>query len=321
MKTQGAEKTNAGDNGDSTFGSVFGEGDKGGGVGDFGKSTFGDTNAVGDIFSKAGGAGGGDDRKKKMTLLGATAFAVMACLGLVWYLLQDDSASEEVAAVTPPDQAAAAAPETAGAPTEAAATDAPKTEAPAVEAPAAEEEVAATEAPQTDAPAAEISDSSSWTYDETKGGPVVKAKDGAVIEVSRSADFSDTYVTGTARNGSFRIPNPPPGEIFWREQGSQAATKITVSAAPKLQFNFSSPGTLAADGSLSWDASGAKAAFFRVELSSDAGFASPAFVFSTAKKSAQLSGTSAGRYHVRIGGYNEQAGQWQFSKGEMLEVQ
>jgi hypothetical protein len=320
MKTQGAEKTNAGEGGDSTFGSVFGEGDKGGGAGDFGKSTFGETNAVGDIFSKAGGAGGGDDKKKKMTLLGATAFAVVACLGLVWYLLQDDSASDEATSLPPADQAAAGAPATAGTPAAPETAEAPTTDAPAVEAPA-EEEVAATDAPATDAPASEVTDSSAWTYNEAKGGPVVKAKPGAVIEVSRSSNFSDSYVSGTATNGTFRIPNPPPGEIFWREQGSQSATKITVSAAPKLQFSFSSPGTVAADGALSWDASGAKAAFYRVELSADGNFASPAFVFSTSKTSAKLSGTSAGKYHVRIGGYNEQAGQWQFSKAAMVEVQ
>lgn len=319
MKTQGAEKSSPAENGDSTFGSVFGEGDKSGGVGDFGKSTFGDTNAVGDIFSKAG-AGGAEDKKKKMTLLGATAFAVLACLGLVWYLLSEDPSSDELSSAAPADQAAAsaAADPAAAEPVAAdpAATDAPataETETPAVEAPAAEE--------ATDAPAPQVGDTSSWRYDETKGGPVVDAKAGAVVEVSRSADFSAVYVSGSAKNGRFRIPNPPPGEIFWREQGSQSAHKISVSEAPKLQFNFSSPGTVAADGQLSWDASGAKVAFYRVEFSSDASFASPSFVVSTSKNSAAISGVSAGKYYVRIAGYNEQAGQWQFSKDATLEVQ
>jgi hypothetical protein len=164
-----------------------------------------------------------------------------------------------------------------------------------------------------------VANSTTYAYNEKSGGPVISVKAGAVIEVSRSEDFSVPYVTGTATNGSFRIPNPPPGNIFWREQGSATANKITVTAPPSLSLSFKAPAQMAAGDSLSWSANG-QVAFFRVEFASDPNFENIANVLATAKSSVAVKEVGAGSYHVRLAAFNTTAGRWEYSTPSSVEV-
>lgn len=313
------KKDNQGSQFDSGFGgSMFGGGGQtnvGGGSGtpgapggEFGNASgFGGTNAVSQIFKEGGFAG--DEKKKRMIVLGAAIAAVVACLGAVWFLFFNDSSSSETPAATTPVAAAPVAKTDA---VEAAAAEdgaddgAEEADSEAVEAPAA--------APATSGT------SSSYAYNEEQGGPVVTVAASAAIEVSRKPDFSVPYVAGHANSaGQFRIPNPPPGKIYWRQQGAQGSNEITVTAPPSLGLSFSAPAEIAAGGSVSWQASG-PVSYYRVELSADQSFGSVANVVSTSSQSAALKEVSPGSYFVRVGGLNKASGKWEFSRAASMKV-
>jgi hypothetical protein len=295
----GAGGTNAG-GGNSQFG------------GDF-QGGFGGTNAVSQIF-KDGGSGGGDDKKKRMIMIAAVGVTVAAVAAGGWFLFFDDAApsaeTTEVAptapVVPPAESAETAAVEEATDDTEEAVEE--DTAAPATSAPAQANEDT------------EVIGSSNYTYNEEKGGPVIKSTAGANIQVSRAESFSPLYVTGKANaDGKFQIPNPPPGEIFWRVSGSNAATKITIKPPPSLTFDFSAPAEVAAGGTLGWSATG-PAAFFRLEVSTDQSFANLAAVVSTKENQAALNNIAAGRYYVRLGGFNKASGKWEYSNASQTNV-
>jgi hypothetical protein len=159
-----------------------------------------------------------------------------------------------------------------------------------------------------------------WEYDETKGGPVVKVTDGAMVEVSRSASFAGKYVYGPAKGGSFRIPNPPPGAIYWREQGSGSVNEIKVTAPRSLGISFSAPATMTPGGSLSWS-SNVPASYYRVEFATDSGFLDIAAAVSTTNTETVINGLNPGTYFVRVGGLNTAAGRFEYSKGASVNMQ
>jgi hypothetical protein len=291
--------------GDTGFSSVFGDANNTAAPGSQFQTNFGMENtAMGDIF-KAGNAGA-DEKKKRLVFLGAAGAALVVCVAALMFLLEEsptdeavvDTGSEAAPAITAPVAPPAVAEEGLVANDTAAAGD------------EVTEEVEA----QTS-----VAGSTSYTYNEKDGGPVVSAKDGAVVEVSRKSDFSVLYVAGSAKGGKFRIPNPPPGEIFWREQGSAVANKITVIAPQNLALNFSAPASLAANDSLSWKADG-DVAYFRVEFAAEPTFTNVTNVFATAKTSVSLKDMGAGNYHVRLAGFNTAAGRWEYSKPSAVEV-
>lgn len=300
-----------GSNFDSGFGgSAFGGGSQfGGGAGggsEFGNpSAFGGTNAVSQIFKE----GGFDDSKRKRTvIISAAVAAVVVCGGAAWWLFSGgETTQEEVKVEAPVAQPAE----------EVAATEEVVEEEEVVD----EGEMLAEDDVVSDAGAMTTVDSQSVTYDARQGGIVVNATDGALVEVSRRSDFSDTYVTGRAVGGRFQIPLPPPGTIYWREEGSSEARVITITPPEALGLNFSPAQTLpATEASFSWSASG-PASYYRVEFANDADFANIVTVLSTAQTSATANELAAGKYFVRVGGYNLAAGRWEFSRASSVSVE
>ena len=138
--------------------------------------------------------------------------------------------------------------------------------------------------------------------------------------MSRKADFSVPYVAGSANAaGQFRIPNPPPGKVYWRQQGGLGANEISISEPASIGLSFSAPAEIAADANLSWQASG-PVSYYRVELSTDQGFGTVAHVMSTSSQSAALKEVSPGSYFVRVGGLNKASGKWEFSRPSSVKV-
>lgn len=282
-----------------------------GGGGEF-SSGFGGTNAVSQIF-KDGGFGG-DDKKKRMIIMGAFVAALVVCFGAVWFLFFRTADEAETAGETPaltPTVAAAPADASAGA-----ATDAEVAEDEEMGEDGAEDDVAAADS----AASTQTAGSSSWAYDEETGGPIVSAAPGATIEVARTQSFADRYVAGRANaSGKFRIPAPPPGKVYWREAGSAAINEISISAPARLGLSFQAPATVETGGSLSWQASG-PASFYRVEFATDANFQNMATVIATSQAQAAIKDVSAGKYFVRVGGFNRAAGKWEWSSASSVEV-
>jgi hypothetical protein len=277
--------------------------------GEFGTG-FGGTNAVSQIFKQGGLAD--EDKKRRMMIGGAAAAAILACAGLLlWFSWEDFFGGEttpegEVTdGMKPATDAAAIA-----------------TEAPAV----APSEVVAEATPEAapavlaEQPAPPAEAGGSYTYNEMDGGPLVPATDGAVIEVARRADFADAYILGRAKGGQLRIPNPPPGKIYWREQGGTASNEMSIGEPESLGVSFSPPGSVANGAQLTWSASGT-AGFFRIEFATDASFNNVAAYISTGQNAAAVKDVAAGQYHVRVGGLNLKSGKWEYSGGSAITVQ
>lgn len=285
----------------SQFGGAGNSGTQAGG--EFGATSFGGTNAVSQIFKEGGF--GGDDKKKKMIVVGAAIAAVVVCLGAVWYLFFSEGGTESEV-TTPAITEPVALPVTQ----EEAATSEDDAEEDAAPVPSAAEALV---------PAA-AANGSTWAYNEESGGPVISVAPGAGIEVSRLASFAESYVAGKANEaGKFRIPAPPPGKVFWRQQGQSNANEITITPPASLGLSFNAPGTLASGGQLKWSASG-PVAFFRVEFGTDANFTSVSHAISTSQTSAAAKDVGAGTYFVRVGGFNRASGKWEWSSASSVNV-
>lgn len=292
--------------------SQFGQSGAGGGAGggaEFGSGFGGGTNAVSQIFKDSNF--GDDERKKRMMMLGGAGVVALIFVGAVWFMFF--RAEEMPVAEVAPDALATPA---GG---DAALGGLAENAAPAVEAAPQEATLPEDTAPAVAAPAAAVA-STSYTYNEEEGGPVVNAADGAMIEVSRTQGFADRYVMGPVKGGSFRIPNPPPGKVYWREANSQTVNEISIAPAASIGLDFSAPAQAAAGAALSWSATG-KVSFYRVEVGSDKDFSQIVNVVSTTQTQAVLNGVSAGNYFIRVGGFNLAAGKWEWSKASPIAVQ
>lgn len=315
---------NAAFNSNASFGSPAGS--KFGAPSEFGPAGFGGNSSVSQIFKEGGF--GENEKRKRMMVVAAALVSIAIVGGAVYFLFIAPEAGFDTA-VTPetPLPAAdfdatggmesgaegAAAEEEGAADGELAADDGAEAALPA-------EEGAAGGAEGQSASAGSVANVTSWDYDESKGGPVVKVADGAVVEVARNTSFSEMYVSGRAVGGEFRIPNPPPGSIYWREQGSAQVNEIKVNPPPSLGLSFSAPSSLTPGGSLSWE-SGRPAAYYRVEFATDAAFSNVASAVSTTTTQATINGLNPGTYFVRVGGLNTASGKFEYSQASQLTMQ
>jgi hypothetical protein len=286
--------------------------------GEFSSGFGGGTNAVSQIF-QGGGQGGDDKRRKTIMMVLFGVFVAVLGYSIYSFLYEDSSESTVVVSPTPAPKATAA---TASA-TPASGADS-KTAAEKTEAVAAEDDLAEDEEEEEEEELAESvkapGSASTYTYNEVGGGPIVQAAAGTSIEVSRKQDFSEIYMTGAANaSGQLRIPNPPPGKIYWRVAGKPDITEITVQPAPKLNIAMKLGASIGASETLSWSANG-DVAHYRLEFATDASFGTVAHSFSTNKSQLVLSGVNPGNYFVRIGGLNVAAGRWEYTRGSAVEV-
>jgi hypothetical protein len=286
--------------------------------GEFSSGFGGGTNAVSQIF-RDGGPGGDDKRRKSiMMVLFGVFFAALVYLAYAFFF-EDTTESTVVVSPTPATKPTSA-PAVSSTPSSAA--DA-KTTASATDAAAEEDDLAEEEEEEDEELSVDVKapgSASTYAYNEVGGGPIVQATAGTSIEVSRKQDFSEMYMTGTANaSGQLRIPNPPPGKVYWRVAGKPDVTEITIQPAPKLNIAMKLGASIAASETLSWSAEG-DVAHFRLEFATDASFASVAHSFSTNKSQLALSGVNPGNYFVRVGGLNVAAGRWEYTRGSAVEV-
>lgn len=275
----------------SGFGNTnFGTNAQGGNPNNEFGSGFGATNAVSQIFRE----GSAEDERRKKIIAAAVAVAAMVfCGGAIYWFYSGESAVDESAIVASEEMPAAPA---------------------LAEAPMSEQLL-----PAVESMAGASVGSSTWTYNEEEGGPVINVPAGTMVEAARDESFSQMYVYGVARDGSFRIPNPPPGKVYWRTQGASDFNTIEVLSPVSLGLSFSAPSSLSANGQMSWSANG-PVAFYRIELATDSSFANVSHVFSTSETQMTMKDVSTGKYHVRLGGFNRASGKWEWTSGSPLDI-
>lgn len=290
--------------------------------GEFSSGFGGGTNAVSQIFRDGGISADEKRRKLMMGLILGVAFAMAGTA--IWFFVfdQSDLASEVPTVATTPapgasestdEKKAGAAGQTTEAAEAAEAADGSVAETEEDEA-LEEDEVEGKEA--VSAP----SSSGSYKYNEVGGGPLVSASAGTAIEVSRMQDFSVMYMTGTTNAaGQLRIPNPPPGKVYWRAAGKPEVSEITIAPPAKLNIGLQIGASISASETMQWKADG-EVAHFRLEFAGEPSFGSLAHSFSTNKKELTLSGVNPGNYFVRVGGLNVASGRWEYTRGSSVEI-
>jgi hypothetical protein len=154
---------------------------------------------------------------------------------------------------------------------------------------------------------------SSYNYDIQDGGPILEVPSQKKVTVSRDPRFNKIYLNGNSNNsGKYRISIPPPGDIYWKEEG-KASHKITINPPTSSGIRADFPGQLKMNETLNWSATG-KVSFYRVEIASDADFLNRVKVFSTSKTSFPVESIGQGKWFLRISALNLQSGSWDSSR-------
>lgn len=285
-------------------------------------SDFGtNTNAVSQIFKSGGFA---SENKSRLIVLGLLAVGILGFA--FWYLSEPiegegmEEVAEETEEGTEEGLGEDGMPTTEEAPV---ADAAPVTEAVAP-APPPEAAVSGDIKLLSPAPGA------AQAYDETQG-PAEFQWEGAADEIvfSRSSTM-DPIVRTVNVNGvtSFSFENPYPGTWYWQVKNASGASEIRsfrISAPDRRSFPVSQPtpgGSLSGNGGVvSWQA-GEKIARYSVEFApAGQSFANPAFRFGTSGTSVSVQGVSPGSYDIRVGGFSEVAGRWEWQTIQGVTVQ
>jgi hypothetical protein len=327
------------DSGFGTTGGTFG-GSAGGAAksqaaqgGEFSSGFGGGTNAVSQIFRDGGAS---DDRSHKIKvglILGVAVTAV--AYSIYYFVLEEPESAYETPVVTSTPEAVVtpiaeaekpidiSGSESAEGTTNSAATSGAASDS-ATEV-AEEEEVDedgedVEEGEELLTAAGPATSSATYQYSEVGGGPIVTASAGTSIEVSRSSDFSVMYISGVVGpSGQLRIPNPPPGKVYWRVAGQSESTEITVLPPPKLNIGMRIGASIAANEMLQWSADG-DVGHYRVEFAGEPSFGNVIHSLSTNQNQVALSGIEPGNYFIRVGGLNVASGRWEYTRGSSVEV-
>lgn len=300
--------------------------------GEFSSGFGGGTNAVSQIFRDGGAA---DDRSHKIKvglILGIAATAVV--YSIYYFVFDETDTGVEVPVVTTTPEAAVTPLAEAEKPIDMTSTDTSAdkpADAAGATATDSATEVAEEEEVEEDGEEMEegeelltaagpATSSSTYQYSEVGGGPIVTASAGTSIEVSRSPEFNVIYISGVVgQSGQLRIPNPPPGKVYWRVAGQSESTEITVLPPPKLNIGMRIGASVALNETLQWSADG-EVGHYRVEFSGEPSFGNVIHSLSTNQNQIALSGVEPGNYFIRVGGLNVASGRWEYTRGSSVEV-
>jgi hypothetical protein len=151
---------------------------------------------------------------------------------------------------------------------------------------------------------------SSYDYNIQGGGPVLQVAAQKKILVSRDPHFKVLYLAGRSNaQGNYRISTPPPGDIYWKEEGSQKISKIIVHPPFSRAVDAKVPAKLFLTDKLQWSFQD-KVSFYRVEAAGDLKFTNRVKVFSTKKQSLSAEAFGEGQWFVKISALNLTTGSW-----------
>ncbi len=149
---------------------------------------------------------------------------------------------------------------------------------------------------------------------------LVFAFDKGMQQVMRRVNVTDRQ--------SYEFLNPHPGTWYWQLQGPDGVTEprsFTISTPERLNLVIGQPsagGAIAGNGGMvSWTAPHTRVAFYRVEFSAGGSFAKPDFRFASSGTNVTLNGVTPGTYQVRLGGFSEVSGQWEYANPITVTIQ
>lgn len=183
---------------------------------------------------------------------------------------------------------------------------------------------AATVAPSIVSPA----DGSVRSYDETMVPPefVWEGSPGGWLVLSKDPSMNSVTTRRRVSGNSHRLRKLVPGTWYWQVingAGKSGVRSVVITEATRRALSIAEPtegGSLTGTGGqVSWTGDN-KVSFYRVEISSN-GWASPAYRFATTGTQMQVQDVAPGQYQLRIGGFSEVSGRWEYSQPVNISVQ
>lgn len=170
----------------------------------------------------------------------------------------------------------------------------------------------------------------SRSYDEASEGATFEWQgiDSGFLLLSRSPNMAPVERRIAVSGNSYSFSNPYPGTWYWRiEDGSGSFSDVfsfSVQTPERINFVIAQPASggsiMGNGGTVSWQGS-RRVAYYRVEFSSSGSWATPNYVFSTSGTTLNTQNMTAGSYEMRVGGFSEISGQWEYSQPMSVVVQ
>ena len=182
----------------------------------------------------------------------------------------------------------------------------------------------ATEAPVIVSPA----DGYSRVYDETMVPPEFtwEGSPGGWLVISQDRSMNPVSIRHRVTGNSYRLRKLLPGTWFWQVRngaGRSGVRSVTISPPPTRVLALSEPtegSTITGSGGVVTWTGDNKVSFYRVEISSN-GWASPMYRFATSGTQLRVQDVAPGQYQLRVGGFSEVSGRWEYSEPVNISVQ
>ena len=165
-------------------------------------------------------------------------------------------------------------------------------------------------------------------YDETMVPPefIWDGSPGGWLLVSQSSSMSPVSMRRRVSGNSHRLRKLLPGTWYWQVRngaGRSEVRSVVISGAPLRALSIAEPtegGSITGSGGVVTWTGDNKVAFYRVEISSN-GWASPMYRFATSGTQLRVQDVAPGQYQLRVGGFSEVSGRWEYTEPVNISVQ
>lgn len=165
-------------------------------------------------------------------------------------------------------------------------------------------------------------------YDETMVPPefIWEGSPGGWLVLSQDASMNPVTVRRRVKGNSHRLRKLLPGTWYWQVRngaGRSGVRSVVITQAPLRELGLSEPtegGSLTGTGGVVTWTGDNKVSYYRVEISSS-GWASPAYRFATTGTQLQVQDVAPGQYQLRVGGFSEVSGRWEYTEPVNISVQ
>ena len=150
---------------------------------------------------------------------------------------------------------------------------------------------------------------------------------GGVVVLSRNASMRPVVARARVQGNSYTLRRPEPGTWYWQVRngaGKSSPRVFQVEGPVPRQIALTAPaagGAVAGNGGVVMWTGDTKVTYYRVELSNSGDWTKPAFRFATSATGVTLQGVSPGAYQLRIGGFSEVSGHWEYTNPVSVTLQ